>query len=159
MEEILVTEDGYNQFMELLNSIEKKISDTDTDSTEACEAATGDGWHDNFSFEALVEDSRKLNYQLKKMYNDKTKLRIISDKYVERVININDTATIKFIYDNDYDIDEITLTGLYIPNDNQTSLNSPLGKAIYKQKISSILEYKVNNNIIKIEILDIKNTQ
>ena len=156
MEEILVTEDGYKQFIELLNSIEKKINDTGADSTEACYSATGDGWHDNFSFEALVEDSRKLNYQLNKLYKDKSKLKVIHDKYNKNIININDTVTIKFIYDNDYDIDEITLTGLYIPNDNQTTLNSPLGKTIYKQKINSILEYKVNNNIIKIEILNIK---
>lgn len=157
MDSILVDHDGYNQFMKIFNSLENKIQDISNDGTEACDNDPGNGWHDNFSFEAIVENSRQLQYQLNQMKKDKTKLRIIDEKNVDKVIHINDVITIKFIYDdNDYDIDNIKLTGKYIPNNNETTLNSPLGKTIYNRKINDKLEYKVNDKIIKIEILDIK---
>ena len=63
MNEILVTKDGYEQFMDTLNFLEQKLNDNGTNSTEACVSAVGDGWHDNFSFEALVEDARKISYR------------------------------------------------------------------------------------------------
>lgn len=157
MDEILVTNEGYNQFMEILNKLEDTLNDNGTNSTEACVSAVGDGWHDNFSFEALMEDGRKLNYQLNKMNNDKKKLKIINDKYINGVVNIGDTIEIKFIYDDDdYELDNIKLTGNYLPVNNEITLNSPLGKAIYKQKLGTKLEYKVNDNIIKIEIKKIQ---
>lgn len=157
MDEILVTTDGYNQFIELLDTVEKKFNDNGNNSTEACLSAPGDGWHDNFSFEALWEDARKLNYQLNQLKKDKLKLKVIDDIYKDNVVNINDKVTIKFIYDdNDYDLDEIILTGKYIPTDNETTLNSPLGKCIYKKNIGSKLEYKVDDKIIKIEIINIE---
>lgn len=157
MNEILVTNDGYNQFMEILNKLEETLNDNGTNSTEACVSAVGDGWHDNFSFEALMEDGRKLNYQLNQMNNDKRKLKIINDKHINGLVNIGDTIEIKFIYDDDdYELDSIKLTGNYLPVDNEITLNSPLGKTIYKKKIGSKLEYKVNDNIIKIEIKKIQ---
>lgn len=157
MDNILLDHDGYNQFLDIFQSIENKINNIANDSTEACDNDPGNGWHDNFSFEATVEDSRKLFYQLNKMKEDKSKIKIIDEINVDKVININDIVSIKFIYeDNDYDIDNIKLTGKYISDNNETTLNSPLGRAIYKHKINDKLEYKVNNKIIKIEILDIK---
>ena len=157
MNEILVTEDGYNQFIKILNQLEKKLNDNGSNSTEACVSAVGDGWHDNFSFEALMEDGRKLNYQLNQMNKDKNNLKIIKDKYINDVVNINDIVKIKFIFsDNEYEEDIIKLTGNYLPVNNEITLNSPLGKTIYKQKIGSKLEYKVNDSIIKIEIKKIQ---
>ncbi len=152
---ILLTNDGYNQFIEILNNVEKTINDNGSNSTDACESATGDGWHDNFSFESLVEDARKLNYQLNKLYEDKLNIKLIEDNYDDNLINVNDIVTIKFVYDdNDYEIENICLTGKYISNNNEITLNSPLGKCIYKKRIGSKLEYKVNDKTIKIEILN-----
>lgn len=157
MNEILVSKDGYNQYLNLIKELEEKLNDNGTNSTEACVSAVGDGWHDNFSFEALMEDGRKLNYQINKLKNDKQYIKIINDKYEKDLININDKVNILFIYDdNDIEEEQILLTGNYLPVDNEITLNSPLGKTIYKQKNNSKLEYKVNDNIIKIEIKKIQ---
>lgn len=155
MEEILLTKEGYDQFTNILGLLEKNSKKNGINTTEACVNAVGDGWHDNFAFEALIEDERKLNYQINKMNQDKTKIKIIKDNYKENHININDLITLKFIYTDDYEIEKLLLTGKYLPNDNEITLNSPLGKAIYKKKIGDIVEYKVSDNIIKVEIINI----
>jgi len=47
------------------------------------------------------------------------------------------------------------LTGKYIPNiDDEITLNSPLGRAIFKKKIDSINEYKVNDKVIKVKLIE-----
>ena len=52
----------------------------------------------------------------------------------------------------------ITLTGNYIPNTtneiNEISLNSPLGKALFKAKIGTSTSYFVGNSEIFITILE-----
>lgn len=121
-----------------------------------CISAVGDGWHDNFAFEALIEDERKLSYQINKMNQDKTKIEIIQDYYKENYVNINNIVSLKFIYDDENELEDLILTGNYIPNENEITLNSPLGKAIYKKKIGEIVEYVVSENNIKVEKINIK---
>lgn len=156
MEKILLTKEGYEQFNKILDSLEKKSNDNGINTTEVCISAVGDGWHDNFAFEALIEDERKLSYQINKMNQDKTKIEIIQDYYKENYVNINNIVSLKFIYDNENELEDLILTGNYIPNENEITLNSPLGKAIYKKKIGEIVEYVVSENNIKVEIINIK---
>lgn len=156
MEKILLTKEGYEQFNKLLDSLEKKSNDNGINTTEACINAVGDGWHDNFAFETLVEDERKLSYQINKMNQDKSKIEIINDKYKQNYVNINNIVSLKFIYNDNNELEDLILTGNYIPNENEITLNSPLGKAIYKKKIGDIVQYVVSDNTIKVEILNIK---
>ena len=100
MEKILLTKEGYEQFNKLLDSLEKKSNDNGINTTEACINAVGDGWHDNFAFETLVEDERKLSYQINKMNQDKSKIEIINDKYKQNYVNINNIVSLKFIYND-----------------------------------------------------------
>ena len=76
------------------------------------------------------------------------------------IINIGDTLKVKIIYSED-DIEEITikLTGNFIPstdsNIQEITLNSPLGQALYLKDINDKhINYTVNNNKIKIEIIE-----
>ena len=36
----------------------------------------------------------------------------------------------------------------------EISINSPLGKSVYKRKVGEITEYKVNNNVFNVTILN-----
>lgn len=156
MGKILLTKEGYEQFNKILDSLEKKSNDNGINTTEVCIRAVGDGWYDNFAFEALIEDERKLSYQINKMNQDKTKIEIIQDYYKENYVNINNIVSLKFIYDDENELEDLILTGNYIPNENEITLNSPLGKAIYKKKIGEIVEYVVSENNIKVEKINIK---
>ena len=157
--EILVDNEGYEQFLLELDKTRGQLTDNASKGGEAYKDAVGDGWHDNFAYESAMADERKINDKLKKLQGDKKKIKII-DKlpYDDNKVNINDIVNVKMIYDID-DMEEETfkLTGKYIPDSNgkiqEISLNSPLGKALYMKDINSIVSYKVGDKEIKVEII------
>ena len=158
--EILVDEEGYNQFIEELEKLKELSIDNGMVGSEAYESAVGDGWHDNFSFEQNMRESRTIAKMIDKMLDDKNKLKKIKvPKYEEDCINIGDTIKLSIKYDvDDIETETIKLTGKYIPNTKgkipEITLNSPLGKAIYLKKITDKnIYYYVNDNKIEIEII------
>ena len=58
--EILVDEEGYNQFIEELEKLRELSIDNGMVGSEAYESAIGDGWHDNFSFEQICVKAEQL---------------------------------------------------------------------------------------------------
>lgn len=118
--------------------------------------AVGDGWHDNFDFEESIRESRTIANKIDKMLLEQPKIKIIEKEQLnENIVNIGDTIKLEIIYNkDDIETEIIKLTGKYIPNsDMEISLNSPLGKAIFKKKIGSVNKYKVNNDVIEVKII------
>lgn len=152
--DILVDEEGYIQFQEELEKMKLLSMTIASKGSEEYENAVGDGWHDNFAFEESMRESRMVAQKINKMMADKKRLKVITKQtFNYNVVNIGDILKIKF---NDDEIEIVKLTGKYIPNENdinEISLNSPLGRAIYKKKIGTINEYEVNDKIIRVEII------
>lgn len=163
MKEILVDQNGYNQFFKELDRLEKLSRSNSEFGSESCENATGDGWHDNFSFEESMRESRTLAKRIDDMLAQQRYLKIIDDTNKDKdLVNIGDTVKIEIKYDeNDIEKEIITLTGNYIPNINneinEISLNSPLGKVLYKASIGSSTSYFVNDLEIFVTILNKEN--
>jgi len=156
-ERILVDESGYKQFLDELEKLKNKSLSIATNGSESYKAAVGDGWHDNFDFEESMRESRTISARIDKMLMEEKKLKlVIKEKLNENIVNIGDTVKIEIIYsDDDTEIEIVTLTGKYIPNiDDEITLNSPLGRAIFKKKIDSINEYKVNDKVIKVKLIE-----
>lgn len=160
MKEILVSNDGYEQFFLELEKLKDSITSNALISTEACNDAVGDGWHDNFAYDEAMRQERFIVSKVNDMINDIPFLKVIDDIYDSDKININDTIEVLIKYADDDDEKEILkLTGKYSPNTNdvngvkEISLNSPIGKAIYKQKIGESVYYEVGNNNIEVSIL------
>jgi len=159
MEEILVDKEGYKQFLEELEILKEKNLSLSSVASEAYKDAVGDGWHDNFTFEDTMRESRKIVSQIDKMIGEQHILRIIDNgEYDKDLVNIGDVLRIEFVYNEDDNEEEvIKLTGKYIPNTNsdikEISLNSPLGKTIFKNRIGNMLEYTVNNIVLKVKII------
>jgi len=158
--EILVDEEGYNQFIEELEKLKALSIDNGMVGSEAYESAIGDGWHDNFSFEQNMRESRTIAKMIDKMLDDKNKLKKIKALKSEADrINIGDTIELSIKYDvDDIETETVILTGKYIPNTKgkipEITLNSPLGKAIYLKKITDKnIYYFVNDKKIEIEII------
>ena len=155
---ILVDENGYKQFFDELERLKKHAEEIAAFGSESCEDAVGDGWHDNFAFEESVRESRKLAQLIDNMLNKQKDLEIIKDNKKEaELVNLYDVIDIKIKYSEDDEEDEvIKLTGKYIPNIEgnikEVSLNSPLGKALYKSKVGSEVFYNVGNIKIKVFI-------
>lgn len=160
MEEILVDEEGYKQFYKELEKLQKLSIDNGTVGSEAYESAAGDGWHDNFSFEQNMRESRTIAKMIDKMLDDKNKLKKIKpSKYKDDCVNIGDTIELSIKYDvDDIETETIKLTGKYIPDVKgkipEITLNSPLGKAIYLKKMTDKnICYFVNDKKIIIDLI------
>lgn len=159
MDDILVTVDGYNQFNDELNRLKELSRLSAATGSEAYNDAIGDGWHDNFEFEDSIREGRVIASKIEKMNNTKAYLKLVAyENLPDNYVNIGDTVEVMFIYsDDDSEIEKITLTGKYIPNNDleikEISLNSPLGRSIYKKKINDEVIYMVNNKEIKVKIL------
>lgn len=154
---ILVDKEGYEQFLNILNTLKNKSTSISVDSSQSYKEAVGDGWHDNFDFENLMRESRTVAKMIDKMILDKEKIKVIKNEIKkEELININDLVKIELIYsDNDRELEIIKLTGKYLPDEDlEITLNSPLGNAIYKKKIGAVTNYKVNDKLITVKIIE-----
>ena len=69
--EILVDEEGDNQFLSELEKLKALSIDNGMVGSEAYESTVGDGWHDNFSFEQNMRESRTIAKMIDKMQADK----------------------------------------------------------------------------------------
>lgn len=162
MQEILVDINGYNQFFQELDRLQEMSKNNSVLGSEVYQAAVGDGWHDNFAFEESMRESRMIAKRIDDLLEKKEKLQIINDldKKIE-LVNLGDTVDVEIKYsDDDIEREIITLTGNYIPNTNNSlneiTLNSPIGKAIFKAKIGTSVSYYVEDNEIFITLISKK---
>lgn len=159
MKEILVSKDGYDQFFLELEKLKDNITSNALISTEACNDAVGDGWHDNFAYEDAKRQEDKIVAQINSLVSDSNYIELVNiNEYYDNKVNINDMIELKFNYeDGSIDIDKIKLTGNWKSKDcedyQEITLNSPLGRAIYLKKLKSKVEYTVNDKLIVIDIL------
>ncbi len=153
---IFVTEDGKNQVEDLISELHKEINNNNILKKEAMEDAPGDGWHDNFAAEDAARQEVILLEKLHNLIISKSKLEIVSNIVKKDKINIGDIVKIKFIYEDDFDEEIVKLTGLFKPNnENEITLNSPVGKAIYHQKYNKIIKYLINEKEYILEVYKI----
>lgn len=161
--EILVDENGYNEFIEELELLKKTLLLNATEGSKAYQDAVGDGWHDNFAFEQSMINERNIAKRIDKMLEDAKRIKIIKDKKnIVDVININSMVKIEFQYQNNVkEIETVKITGNYSPKIDseimEITLNSPLGKAIYKKRKNQNTFYIINDQKINIKILDVIN--
>ena len=107
-----------------------------------------------------MRESRTIAKRIDDLLSKKKYLKIVDDKYKkENLVNIGDKVSINIKYsDDDIETEVITLTGNYIPNTTnekkEISLNSPLGKALFKAEIGTTKSYFVGNSEIIVSILE-----
>lgn len=158
--QIIVDDEGYKQFIDEMEKLKMISLSIASNGSEAYLDAVGDGWHDNFAFEESMRESRVIACKINKMIEEKKNLKVIKKKTLGKdIVNINDTIKVLFTYsEDDSEIEIIKLTGKYIPNTDmeikEITLNSPIGKVIYGKRIGTINEYKVNDRVISIKIME-----
>lgn len=159
MDDILVNEEGYKQFYEKMDSLRESNLSNANMMSQSYKDFIGDGWHDNPIYEEAVRKNRMIDVEINKMLEQEKKLKLINDIQDSSCVNIDDIIRVEFIYlDGEKEIEDIKLTGKFIPNTDleikEISLNSPIGKAIYKKKIGETCSYQVGNNSINIRIVE-----
>ena len=158
--EILVDRDGYEQFMDVFEKLKNSMNDIATSGSEEYRNAVGDGWHDNFAYEELKRDEKKVSAQIEKMIGEKKQLKVIDNTLKkDELINIGDILKIEVIYDkSDVEVFEIKLTGKYLPdlesNIQEISLNSQMGRALYLKNVHNKILYKIHDEEVEIKVLE-----
>lgn len=157
---IYLSEYGYKQYLEEIELVKEKIKKNTALKNEAFVNDPGNGWHDNFAFEEASREEDMLSNSLQSLYDKGKNIELIKEQSIidPDIITIEDIVTIKFIYeDGDTEVETFQLTGNWKQNyDNELqeiTINSPLGRTLYLKKTGSLLNYSVNKNTIKVEIL------
>ena len=94
------------------------------------------------------------------MLGEKKQLKVIDNTIKkDELINIGDILKIEVIYDeSDVEVFEIKLTGKYLPDlesdIQEISLNSQMGKALFKKNIYKDISYKIHGNLAIIKVLE-----
>lgn len=123
--------------------------------SESYESAIGDGYHDNFAFEEAKRKELVIIKEIEDRRSQISNIEIVKEtKYKDR-ININDIVKLEIIFSNeDKEDKKYKLVGSYFPKEDEISINSPIGRAIYNKKIGSKVEYLVNNKKVVVKIID-----
>lgn len=159
MSKILLDEKGYQEYLDQIEEIRKRINENAKNMAEyASDDAYGDGWHDNFAYEEATRIESALYQELNDKLKGLNEIEIIKEDKETNKVSIG--AIVKVRFDNDDEIEEYHITGNTtsdINDDNSSiTINSPLGSALYNKKVNDKFSYLVNENNFTGVIVDIE---
>ena len=116
--EILLDQNGYNQFMQELDNLKETLLKNSLDGSESFRNDPGNGWHDNFQFEESMRNEKKISKQIEDMLEESKRLKIIKEiKNEDNIVKINDLITLEFNYLNGNNNEDIICIYIFIfPN-------------------------------------------
>ena len=163
MDEILVDENGYHQYLDEIEKLKQLSLKNLTFGSKAYNDAIGDGWHDNFAFEQSMIEDQNIATKINCLLAKKKFIKIIPiENSKKEFVNIGDILALEIKYEED-DIEnlKVKLTGNYFSKTNvengiqEITLNSPLGKALYKKNINDKnINYFVQNKKVEIKVIE-----
>lgn len=159
MDKIYLDQKGYDNYIKELEDIREKIQKNSSDISEfASDDAYGDGWHDNFAYEQAVQKENALLYQYHQKLEGLNKIEIIESCKNDDIVEIGSVVELQF--DGEIDTEIYTLTGnttSSMDDDGMSiTINSPLGRSIFKKKKMDIFQYEIDSNQIRGKIINIR---
>lgn len=157
-EKIYLSKEGYEQYLKELEELKQSLTNNSKKKSSAYIGAVGDGWHDNFEFEDAKREEFKIISAIRDKVQGLSRIIIVEDSLDENVINIGDYVKVYTKYSVDDEEEEIykliaTTTPDLSSDIKEISINSPLGKAIYKKSVGDSGFYSVNGNNIEYKII------
>lgn len=153
-DKIYLDEEGYKEQLASIEEVKEKLRNLEKEKTEGYYAAVGDGWHDNFAYEDAVRQERMLFNELDNRKEELSRIMVIKRGKNSNIVDIEDIVTLEIDFNNDVDRCTYKLVAHKSKSDDEISINSPLGKAIYKKKYGSNVEYRVKDNTFKVHIIE-----
>ncbi len=157
---IFLTKEGYEEQLDLIKAIRKKLEKNGKNKSSSYTEAVGDGWHDNFAFEDAKREELMILHNLEKELGKLKRIVIIENKNNKKPaeISIGDTVDLEMVYeDGDIENLKVKLIGGVNPGKidgiMNVTLNSPIGVAIHKKKVGDLINYIVNNEKVDGEII------
>lgn len=145
---IYLDQQGYQELLKSIDMIKLKIKENSAGRKEAFDAGAGDGW-DSPEFEEIERQERLLNGELAHLYDTLTRVEIIEKEDNAEIIDIGDVFKIDIYFSSDdFEEDVFKLVGGsadFNKEIKEISLNSPLGKSVYKKKVGDTTSYNVGD--------------
>lgn len=156
MDKIYLDQEGYEKYLKEIEEIKEKIQKNSTDISEYMgDDAYGDGWHDNFAYEQAIKKENALFYELDKKLKGLNNIEIVNKKEKSNKVEIGSIIEVEIEGEKEI----YKLTGSTNSNLNsdipEITLNSLLGKSIYKKEIGDIFIYKTDSYIVEGKIISI----
>lgn len=104
---LYVTERGRDLLHADRTAVREKIREIQSQKGEAAESG-GNQWHDNFSFEHLVEQERVQQAELERLNREFERLQLIGPPKDEKILRIGHTATLEM---EDGSVRQIAIVG------------------------------------------------
>ena len=149
---IYVTQEGYNQYITALEDLKRKLSEH-----MRTRAEYGKNEVENYQTGVYDDELRTINSAIRAAMETIAHLVIIEKEQVaDGIIGIDDIVTVQYL--DTGDIKRMKLSG-GMPNISKDgeyitiTVNSPVGKALYKSKVGDTVTFKVRDNTISISII------
>lgn len=153
---IYMDEEAYRDFLSSMKDLEGKIKKARYEKGSGALEQKGDTWHDNFTFENAKNTEMMLTKRYFDLKNELSRIKIIKQTAEKDIVGVGSSFTLLFADDVEKkEVDLKLVSSTKNLDDNNVTLNSPMGKSIYGKKIGDIIEYKINNKIIKASIIKI----
>lgn len=146
---------GFEQIDSLILQEKDKLKAAVRQKAEAYQNDTN-SWHDNAAYDAALEKENESIEEINRLIDIKMSAEIVEKHNIKDAVDLDDIVEV--VMDDD-DVFEVTLTGKFLADskNGEVTLNSPLGKCIYKKCVGDKLSYTAHSNHkCNIEILSIK---
>ncbi len=159
--------EGYEDILRTIDELKAKLRQNDFHRHEAYEAGNGvvrkDSSFDSSEFELLVQKEEMIMGLIDDKYKMLSRAQIIEKHNQEDYIDIGDILEVDMAYPNN-EIEEYTFKlvggdGNFDKEMNEISINSPLGKSVYKKQVGDMCIYSVENKNISVYIKNKLNTK
>lgn len=156
-QKIYLDEEGFEEYLKELKNLEKKLEQIKKEKVNAGKGKTHDGFHDNFEYEQARREQDVVSAMINQKKGNLSNIVVIKREGKDEMVDIGDFVYLDVFMDGkDPQGKLIKLTGSTKPKVSgeihEVTINSPVGKAIYKKKVGSDVTYSVKGNPIKVII-------
>lgn len=152
-EKLYLDQKGYQDYLDEIEKWKEQLNHNSTKRAKSYQDAVGDGWHDNFDFEVSIREEYKILGMLDKLQKELEKIVIIKPITNEEQIGINQYVTVRLLFMDEAEELGFKLVASFNPKEDEISINSPMGRAIYEKKVGDKVSYQVLDKVYFVTIL------
>ena len=153
---LIVSKEGFESMERELESLKQQLTEQRIYKNKIA-VENGNVWHDNSDFEQAEIEERLLMKSISTLKEKISNATIIDADFSKDIVSYGAKVDLHLICEDEKE----TITILLSDSDEKSnldkiSLNSPLGKVIYKQKVGYEGKYTVKNDTFTVKILKIE---
>jgi transcription elongation factor GreA len=152
--DFVITKEGLEEARKKLRELEERLKNVLSQKGEAYQIG-GDGWHDNFTFEQLIQQEEALRFQISELKAFLRKAKIIKERVGSKTVRVG--SRVILLFDDGKQL-EYKIVGLMQsnPKKNYISYESPLGAAILGAKQGEKRKFTTGKEKKIVEVLEIR---